>query len=281
IVDVTGSGDVRMSKARTPKDGRVSGLSGRELSIDPGWTNPTGEYRLGLKRGYELFPSELVRRLKQERKRDWDRTQQDRAAELRAELLQWDADHPKPTAKELLQRKELEARQQVLKAAIDAYDDPGPIYDCVTFHDGQRWQAVVDTDQAGDLADETLLSDFHHRRQYATFDQVSQLNFSVNIYEDGQLLSIVTLCGDHGTHVAGIVGACFPDDPVRNGVAPGVQIVSVKIGDTRLDGMETGRALVRGLQTVLQRDCDLINMSYGEPSSTPDKGRLIELFSEV
>jgi tripeptidyl-peptidase II len=281
IVDATGSGDVRMSKPKKPEDGRLSGLTGRELAIDPEWTNPTGEYRLGLKTGYDLFPSDLVRRLRRERKRDWDRRQQQRAAQLRGELQQWDAEHPRPTPAQLVERKELEARQQVLQSAQGDYDDPGPIFDCVTFHDGERWWAVVDTDGDGDLRNEQPLTDFHHQRQYATFDEISQLNFSVNIYDDGELLSLVTLCGAHGTHVAGIVGACFPDDPVRNGVAPGVQIVSVKIGDTRLDGMETGRALVRGLKTVLQRKCDLINMSYGEPSSTPDRGRLIDLFSEV
>ncbi len=40
-------------------------------------------------------------------------------------------------------------------------------------------------------------------------------------------------------------------------------------------------AFVRGLRTVLDRDCDLINMSYGEPSSLPNSGRLIDLFSEL
>jgi tripeptidyl-peptidase II len=281
LVDATGDGDVSMSKPQKPEEGRLSGLSGRELTIDPDWTNPSGEYRLGFKRGYELFPSDLVSRLEQERHRDWERRQQQRAAMLRQDVLEWDAEHPSPTPDQLLHRKELEARGQVLQSARDGYEDPGPIYDCVTFHDGERWHAVIDTDEDGDLRDEQRLTDFCHQRQYASFGAQSQLNFSVNIYDDGKLLSIVTVCGDHGTHVAGIVGACFPDDPVRNGVAPGVQIVSVKIGDTRLDGMETGPALVRGLQTVLQRKCDLINMSYGEPSSTPNRGRLIELFSEV
>jgi tripeptidyl-peptidase-2 len=47
------------------------------------------------------------------------------------------------------------------------------------------------------------------------------MNFSVKIYHNGHVLSIVTAAGTHGTHVAGIVGAHFPDQPELNGIAPG------------------------------------------------------------
>ncbi len=281
LIDGTGDGDVVLSEKRTAENGQLEGLSGRTLRVNPEWANPTGDYRLGLKRAYELFPSDLVERLQEERRREWDRRQARRLAELKSLIHIYYDDQPKLSAKQVQGREEMQARIDVLEQAQENYDDPGPMYDCVVFHDGEMWRAVIDTDEDGGLADEVALTDFHKERQFATFSEPSQLNFSVNVYEDGKRLSIVTVCGEHGTHVAGIVAAYEAEHPERNGVAPGAQIVSVKIGDNRINGMETGRAMVRGLRAVIDRKCDLINMSYGEPTSTPDEGRLAELFTEI
>ena len=124
-------------------------------------------------------------------------------------------------------------------------------------------------------------------RQYATFSATDACNYCVNIYDGGDTLSIVTDVGAHGTHVAGIAAACMRHDGDAgaavtapfDGVAPGAQIVSCKIGDTRVSGMETGPGLSRALAAVLENGCDVINMSYGEPTMTPDEGRIVDLIN--
>ena len=110
---------------------------------------------------------------------------------------------------------------------------------------------------------------------------MSLLNYAVDVLDNGHKVVLSADAGAHGTHVAGIIGAHFPEKPELNGVAPGCQIVGVKIGDTRLDGMETASALVRGLRTVLDNGCDLINLSFGEAASPPNVGRFLEKAAEV
>ena len=281
LIDGTGSGDVDTSTVQAISSGKVKGLTGRTLSIPAKWKNPTGKIHLGWKRAYDLYPGELVSRLKRERRKAWDRQQRATLNKLAANLAEWDKAHPKPKAAERLEREELAERITQLKAAASKLSDPGPVFDCVVFHDGNRWRAAVDTNEDGDLSDETVLTTYRDEPLHATFSTASLLNFTVNIFDKGNLLSIVTTAGAHGTHVAGIVAAHYPDQPGRNGLAPGAQIVSVKIGDTRLGSMETGAGLVRGLHAVLRNRCDLVNMSYGEPSHLPNRGRLVSLFSEL
>ncbi len=281
VVDGTGSGDVDTSTVLEARDGVLAGLSGRSLKLDPAWSNPTGKWHVGMKRAFELYPGELVQRLVEKRRRAWDERQRAAVTAVERQRAALDAsDRPSdPEAKK--QREELDARLKALGELQEKYEDPGPIFDCVVWHDGQTWRVVIDADEDGELAEEKVLTNFRLERQHGTFSSEDLMNYAVNVYDDGKLLSIVTDSGAHGTHVAGIVAAHFPDQPELSGVAPGAQIVSVKIGDTRLGSTSTGQGEVRGLVAVLENGCDLINMSYGGPTADPDRGRTTELYSRI
>jgi subtilisin family serine protease len=179
------------------------------------------------------------------------------------------------------QEKDVREQLKQLRELQKGYDPPGPLYDCVVFHDGERWRAAVDTCQRGDLRTTTPLADYGHAGEYACFGGESALNYSVKIYNGGRLLSLVTTAGAHGTHVAGIVGACFPQAPEMNGVAPGAQLISVKISDSRLGSMETGTALVRALRSVLEHNCRVVNLSFGEPAAEADVGKFTHMVAKL
>ncbi|KAF9164796.1 hypothetical protein DFQ26_001030 [Actinomortierella ambigua] len=286
IVDCSGSGDVPtttiVKSTATNDDGHptVTGLTGRTLILGKDWKNPSGEYRLGLKHAYDLFPGSLKNRIKEERLAEFQKKHFALVAKVQEELAAFLKAHPTLTEKDQRVKDDFNAQLDVLKDAMKTYNDPGPVYDCVVFHDGNVWRVAVDADETGDLREAPLLTDFKTERQYATFSNQDKCNYSVNIYDDGNMLSLVVIAGSHGTHVAGITAAFHPDEPALNGVAPGAQIVSIKIGDSRLGSMETQHALTRAVKVIIDDKCDLANMSYGEASSIPNMGRFVELIRE-
>ncbi len=282
VVDGTGSGDVDTSTVReASEDGTIEGLSGRTLHLPDAWDNPSGEWRVGIASAWAIFPGDLVGRMKQERRKEFDLRHRALEAEAATELEAFRREHDRETDAERRHREELEARLEQLKSLAKGFDDPGPMYDCIVFHDGTHWRGVVDRDEDGMLDDEDLLEDYSIDHRWSTFGDTDLLNYAINIYEDGDLLSIVADAGSHGTHVAGTVAAHFPGQPELDGIAPGAKIVSVKIGDTRLGSTSLGTGEVRGLIAVLRNRCDLINMSYGGSTGFPNQGRIIGLYRDI
>ncbi|MDB4491434.1 S8 family serine peptidase [bacterium] len=266
LVDATGSGDIDISKEEVVKDGSVVGLTGRCLAL-PKEIKDGASVRMGIKAAWELFPGALVSRLKKERLEEFRAEHEKLEVSVRQDIA--------------LSKKEREARLKELASAMKGYQDPGPIFDCVVYQHDDQWRVVVDTDEDGDLAEEQSLTDYQHEHKYASFGEQAQLNYTVTLDEAGKALAIVVPSNMHGTHVSGIVGGYYENELDLNGLAPGVQIVSVKIGDTRLDGMETGSAIIRGLEVARAHGCQLINMSYGEPTRLPNRGRVLEKINEL
>jgi len=269
VIDGVGSGDVDMTSLRKIDDNTVLGLTGRTLKIDPAWANEQGEVRLGWKAGFDFFPGDHIAQLKNTRQDDLNEKQRLIETKLQAEI----------DAAPANERGKLTAKLKLLRDSVGKVADPGPIFDCLVFRDGKHWRAVIDTDEDSDLTDETPLTNFRAERKHGVFP--GDLNFAANIYDDGELLSLVVNSSAHATHVAGMVSAYFPGEPELNGVAPGAQIISVNIGHPKMHSMETCEAIERGLLAVLQHRCDIVNMSYGEPTQWPNNGRMIDLIEHA
>ena len=295
LVDATGAGDVDTSKvvqASSDDAGAltIAGLSGKTLTLNTSWANPTGAWRVGIKRIEEIFPRGLKPRSKADRAEVFDEAHDAATAAADHALAAFEAVNPgaagAPAESALhLEHAELAARVKLLKDLGASLEDVGPIIDCVVWHDGEAWRAVLDREQSGDLSKQTPMTNFRAERQWALLvaEEKVQLNFAVNIYDAGAVLSIVTDSGAHGTHVAGTIGAFDAASPELNGVAPGVQIVGIKIGDNRLGSMETGTGMARAAIACVENGCDLVNMSFGEPSGLVgvQMGRITTLYKSL
>lgn len=91
--------------------------------------------------------------------------------------------------------EEYKSRLECLKEQIKAYETTPLVYDCIWFNDGNVWRAAIDTDFSGDLSKCPLLAEYSLEKQYSFFGVDSMLTYSVNFYDEGSVLSIVTTSG--------------------------------------------------------------------------------------
>jgi hypothetical protein len=87
----------------------------------------TGEWHVGTKRAYDLFPGELRSRTKGERRKRWDEKQRGAVTAAAAELARFEKENPAAKQPPALdrQRKELRERLQLLRDLADKYEDLG------------------------------------------------------------------------------------------------------------------------------------------------------------
>eukprot|EP01063_Lacrimia_lanifica_P001405 TRINITY_DN10711_c0_g2_i1.p1 TRINITY_DN10711_c0_g2~~TRINITY_DN10711_c0_g2_i1.p1 ORF type:complete len:1321 (+),score=563.72 TRINITY_DN10711_c0_g2_i1:40-4002(+) len=304
VVDCTGDGDVDTSterEATVDDEGfhRVEGVtSGVSLklpkALEGRWANPTGAYHVGVKDAFTLFPSALAKRVAKKRREAFEAEGRRLLTLEQGKLSAFDTKHgctqPAKAGGDVagglspalrLERKELAARVAQLTARLAAYEDLGPKYHCLVWHDGARYRAVVDTSETGDLTTAAPLAPYCDEHEFSHFGDVDKLTYCVQVYDAGKLLSVVADCHPHGTHVATIAAGYYPDQPELNGVAPGAQVVSLKIGDNRLDAMETTHAVCRAVQYMMSHKVDLVNMSFGEAAGRANAGRFIKLVDEL
>jgi len=318
FLDCTGDGDIDTTAVVIVPESSsknetitIKGKTGRELSLGD-WAPKAGsEVRLGSIRLYDIIPLSVKSRLMRSKKAIFEDEHHRLMAQMQQHLdeLQSQIDScsntdddskkdNKDNDKEKKKADEDEAKKQLIldrtdneillgqyQTMLESYDDVGPYMDVVLFQDdsdGSRdYKAVIDLKADGNLTDSIPFAPFAVSRQLGEFGFGSAVTFCIQIYDKGKTLSIVADAGSHGTHVAGIAAANFGAKDPKNGVAPGAQVLACKIGDGRLGSAETGTGLVRALIAAKKYDCDLINLSYGEPSWQPDSGRVSEVFADA
>ena len=318
FLDCTGDGDIDTTAVVTIPEADsngtvvIKGKSGRNLTLGD-WATTDNEVRLGSIRLYDVIPRSVKSRLQRERKAAFVNDHQRLITQVQQKLDQLqsqidsctsssdaeassskgdktDKDNEKESnagekKKLILQRTDSELLLNQYQSLLDDYNDSGPFMDVVLFRDDKGeagdHKAVIDLKADGNLTKAVSFAPFAKNRDIGTFGHGAAVTFCIQIYDEGKTLSIVTDAGSHGTHVAGISAANFGPHNIKNGVAPGAQILGCKIGDGRLGSAETGTGLIRALIAAKKYDCDLINLSYGEPSWQPDSGRVSEIFADA
>lgn len=162
-----------------------------------------------------------------------------------------------------------------------------------------EWAAYIDTDGNGIVTDDDKYYSYSKTRRalrLAGFDPglgFSPMAMAIHIEASeagAKRVEFHIPTGSHGTHVAGIA-AGFRLNGVegRDGVAPGAQIMSLKIGDNRLAGGATvTESMKRALEFVGRwaREHNrpvVVNMSYGigaELEGEADIEKFIDRFVE-
>lgn len=157
------------------------------------------------------------------------------------------------------------------------------ILEVYTYKHDNKFIIIVDT------TDQIFkMNEYNFNQETGMIDIESGLfiSFGIHVYKNGTETSVIFDTGSHATHVSGIIAGYFPDKPEQNGINPNAKILSLKIGDSRVNGMETSKALCRALEEMLKHECYLANYSYGESVCPNDvqnlslEGRFIELLEE-
>lgn len=145
-------------------------------------------------------------------------------------------------------------------------------------------QTVCIIDYEGNPDSSIILKEYDVEHEFGSIplNQNLAMTFGFHLYpginEDEKICSLIFDAGEHGTHVAGIIAGNHQNTEM-NGINPMAQILSLKIGDQRVEGMETSISLIRALQEIVKHDCHIVNYSYGEPLGQQN-GRFFEILNE-
>lgn len=156
------------------------------------------------------------------------------------------------------------------EADVDGNGSIGDEHPMVVAKSSAGWFVIADTNGDGSLDDETPIRDFSVAREVLAFGR-RPLNIAVNLDErDGApVLDLVFDNSGHGSHVAGIAAGhnLFGIDGF-DGVAPGAQLLGLKISNNARGGISVTGSMLRAMNYAAdfarrRRVPMVVNLSFG------------------
>ncbi len=184
------------------------------------------------------------------------------------------------------------------KGDLNGNGNTNDVYGLLVFQtekDGKKqWVGVLDTNGDGNLADEKALGDFSKTRETFALrgrdlhSEASVMGFALNLWPKEKKAALYMADGSHGTHVSGIAaGYEINGQKGYNGIAPGAQILALKIGNNSLSGgATTPGSMISAWRYAVKRAKELkmplvIQMSYGIGSEEEERSEAERLIDKL
>ncbi|MBW8772184.1 MAG: S8 family serine peptidase [Gemmatimonadetes bacterium] len=159
-------------------------------------------------------------------------------------------------------------------------------------HASDGWVLLADLDGDGSLLNEKPIHDYLVAREtfgWAPKGHRPALGFAANLTEQGgePKLDLFFDNSAHGTHTAGIAAAhAIGGVDGFDGVAPGAQLLALKIANDAQGGISTTGAMLAALDYAIRIAGDrhlplVVNMSFGVGNEQEGAARIDQLFDSV
>jgi subtilisin family serine protease len=146
---------------------------------------------------------------------------------------------------------------------------------------GESWWCYVDCNDDQDLEDEPPLRDYAIAREWRSFSKDGTMAFAINVDGAGERVHFLFPHDGHGTHVAAIAAGHDPQGRGFEGVAPGAQIMFLKIGGGRnAQASASGEAMMKAIRWAAEHGADVVNISYGGRGAIVDADNFPAAFLE-
>ena len=158
----------------------------------------------------------------------------------------------------------------------------------------EPWVAFLDTDADGDLDDEVPLHDFAVAREafglggHERHAEAQAVTYALNLWPEEREAALFFDGNGHGTHVAGIAsGHDLNGQEGYDGIAPGAQLLALKIGNNSYSGgATTPGSMIEAWRYAVDKADELgmplvIQMSYGVGSEDEGRSDADRLISEL